>query len=58
MASSPRRRSVAEQVGHQLGVDPVELDLRAVVEAGVAQRLDHRHVGVGHVHVLADDARS
>ena len=45
----------AEQVGHQLGVDPVELHLGAVVEAGVAQGLDHRHVGIGHVDVLADD---
>ena len=56
MASSVRRRSVAEDVGHRLGVDPVELDLRPVMEPGMAQRLDHRHVGVGHVHVLADDA--
>ena len=41
---------------HQLGVDPVELDVRAVVEAGVAQGLDDGEVRVGHVHVLADDA--
>ena len=40
----------------RLGLDPVDLDLGPVVEAGVAQRLDHRQVGVGQVHVLADDA--
>ena len=45
----------AEQIGHLLGVDPVQLHLGPVVEPGRAERLDHRHVGVGHVHVLADD---
>ena len=39
---------------HLLGrVDPGELDLGRVVEAGVTQRLDHREVGVGQAHVLA-----
>ncbi len=56
MASSPRQAVRAEQVGDGLGVDPVQLHRDAVVEAGVAQRLDDRHVGVGHVHVLAHDS--
>ena len=44
------------EVGHELGVDPVDARRCApVVEAGVAQRLDHREVGVGQVDVLADD---
>ena len=45
-----------QQVRHGGRLDPLDLDLGAVVEAGVAQRLDHRQVGVGKVHVLADDA--
>ncbi len=45
-----------EQVGHGGGLDPLDLDLGPVVEAGVAQRLDHREIGVGQVDVLADDA--
>ena len=36
-------------------LDPLDLDLGPVVEAGVAERLDHRQVGVGQVDVLADD---
>ena len=56
MPSSWSMRSVAQQVGDLLGLDPVHLDLGAVVEAGVAQRLAHRQVGVGEVHVLADHA--
>ena len=38
-----------------LGVDQLDLDLDAVVEAAVAQRLDHRLVGVRELHVLADE---
>ena len=37
-----------------LGLDPVDLDLGAVVEPGVLEALDHRQVGVGELHVLAD----
>ena len=37
-----------------LGVDQLDLDLDAVVEAAVLERLDHRLVGVGELHVLAD----
>ena len=33
-------------VGELLGVDPAHLDLAAVVGAAVAERLDHRQVGV------------
>ena len=39
-----------------LGLDPVDLDLGAVVEAGMLQALDHREVGVGQADVLADQA--
>ncbi len=52
----PAQAVGGKQARDQFRVDPVELDLGSVVEAGVAQRLDHRHVGVGHVDVLADDA--
>ena len=38
-----------------LGVDQLDLDVDAVVEAAVLERLDHRLVGVGELHVLADD---
>ena len=44
-----------EHAGDLLGLDPVDLDLGPVVEAGVLERLHDRHVGVGKVHVLADD---
>ena len=37
-----------------LGLDPVDLDLGAVVEAGVLEALDDRQVGVGQLDVLAD----
>ena len=39
-----------------LGLDPVDLDLGAVVEAGVLEALDDRQVGVGQADVLADQA--
>ena len=48
--------AVGEQPVDLLGLDPLDLDLGAVVEAAVAQGLDHRQVGVGQVDVLADDA--
>ena len=41
--------------GQRLGVDPVDLDPAAVAEAGVAQRLGDRQVGVLELDVLADD---
>ena len=44
------------EVGHDLGVDPFEPHLDAVVEACVAERLHHGEVRVREVHVLADDA--
>ena len=50
--------ALGEQALDLLGLDPVDLDLRAVVEAAVLERLDHRQVGVVQAHVLADDARS
>ena len=37
-----------------LGVDQLDLDLDAVVDAAVLERLDHRLVGVCELHVLAD----
>ena len=52
---------IAEATGCQqtldvLGLDPVDLDLGAVVEPGVLQALDDRQVGVGQADVLADQA--
>ena len=45
-----------EQPLDVLGLDPLDLDLGAVVEAGVLQALDDRQVGVGQRDVLADQA--
>ena len=42
-------------VVERLRVDPVDLDAAAVHEAGVAQRLDDRQVGVLELDVLADE---
>ena len=42
-------------VGHVLGVDPLDADPRALVDAGVLERLVHRQVGVVQLHVLADE---
>ena len=47
---------MVQEVGNGRRLDPLDLHLGAVVEAGVAQRLDHRQIGVGQVDVLADDA--
>ena len=38
-----------------LGADEVDLDVDAVMEAAVLERLDHRLVGVLELHVLADE---
>ena len=43
----------ALEVG-RLGVDPVDLELDAVVDRGVLERLGHREVGVVELDVLAD----
>ena len=48
--------ALGQQALDLLGLDPLDLDLGAVVEAAVLERLDHRQVGVGQAHVLADDA--
>ena len=45
-----------QQAFDVLGLDPVDLDLGAVVEPGVLQALDDGQVGVGQLHVLADQA--
>ncbi len=46
-------------MGHEaldlLGLDPLELDVGAELEPAVLGGLDHRQVGVGQGHVLADD---
>ena len=42
-------------VVERLGVDPEDLDLGAVVDARVLERLDHGQVGVLELHVLADE---
>ena len=58
MPSRPRSSVVAgdENVRHQFGVDPVQLDVRAVMEAARTQGSStDRHVGVRHVDVLAHD---
>ena len=39
----------------RLGVDPLHVDVDAVVDAAVLERLDHRLVGVLELHVLADE---
>ena len=49
-----RTEEVADTLGQRL--DPVDLDLGAVVEPGVLERLDDRQVGVGQLDVLADQA--
>ena len=49
---APRR----EQTLDLLGLDPIDFDLRAVVEPGVLEALDDRQVGIGELHVLADEA--
>ena len=38
------------------GLDPVDLDLGPVVEAGVLQALDNRQICIGQADVLADEA--
>ena len=43
-----------QQALHLLGLDPVQLDVGAVGVTAVAEGLDDRKVGVGEVHVLAD----
>ena len=42
-------------VGHVLGVEPAHVHLRALVHAGVLERLVHGEVGVVQLHVLADE---
>ncbi len=42
-------------VGHVLGVEPTHVHLRALVHAGVLERLVHREVRVVQLHVLADE---
>ena len=54
MPSASSSRATALALGQRLGVDPEHVDLRAVVEAAVPQRLDHGQVGVRELHVLAD----
>ncbi len=51
-ASQLRGRLVGAE---RLGVDPVDLEVRAVVDGTVLERLDDREVGVLQLHVLADD---
>ena len=53
--SAPAQARGDRRVADRLGVDPVDLDLGAVVDAGVAQRLDDRQVGVLELDVLADE---
>ena len=45
-----------EQALDLLGLDPLDLDVGAVVEAAVLERLGDRQVRVGKADVLADDA--
>ena len=55
MPSRPPQAAFGEQTLGVVGRDPVDLHLRAAVEAAVLQRLDDREVGVGQVDVLADE---
>ena len=48
--------TVGEEPLDLLGLDPLQVDLGPVGVPAVAQRLDHRQVGVGEVDVLADEA--
>ena len=54
-AVGSREAAVGEQALDVLGLDPVDLDVGAVMEAGVPERLGDREVGVGQADVLADD---
>ena len=52
---------VAQPVGDQqaldvLRLDPLDLDVDAVVDAGMVERFDHRQVGIDEADVLADEA--
>ena len=47
-----------EKPFHVLRLDPLNLDIGAMVEPGVLQTLDHRQVGVGQLDVLADQANA
>ena len=38
-----------------LGLDPLDLDIGTMVVATVLESLDDREIGVGEVHVLADE---
>ena len=40
---------------NRLRIDPGDLDVRIIRDARMVQRLRHRHVGVGQIHILADD---
>ena len=40
---------------HVLGVDPADVDVAAVLDPGVLERLVHREVRVVELHVLADE---
>ena len=48
--------TLGEQPLGVVGRDPVDLDPRPARVATVTERLDDRQVGVGQVHVLADEA--
>ena len=51
-----RAQRAGQLVGrHRLGVDPDDLRLDVVPEAGVGQRFEHAHVGVVQLDVLADE---
>ena len=54
MPSASSSSGDALALGQRLRVDPKDVDVRAVMEAAVAQRLDDRQVGVASLHVLAD----
>ena len=49
-----RDRCRDPRIGHLLRIDPIDFDLAAVMDAGVAERLGDRQVGVLKLDVLAD----
>ena len=51
----PAEQAVHHQALHALRLDPLDLHRRAVVDAGVVQRLHYRQIGVLERHVLADE---
>ena len=55
MPSASSSRAVISSCRQGLGVDPDDLEVAAVVDGRVAERLDDAEVGVAQLHVLAHE---